>query len=508
MVTADGTVKILDFGLASLAPEVIADADAAEARGDLTAAGAIMGTPDFISPEQAEDARKADIRSDIYSLGATLYYLLSGRVPFAEGSVMQKLKRHAESDPEPLSTVRLDVPADLERVIMKMMAKDPDERFQTPEKLAEALKPFSQPTEPQSVGPQSVELRKLVEPQTHAAPHRWMSRCLSRTAVAVWFVAAMFAALIYFLQTDYGLVRVEVSDPSLRVIINDQTITMNDEDGKSLKIRPGNQTLIVRKDDADFEFETDRFQIRRGDEVAFKVEMLVGEIVVQKDDERFYSKTLSDNIEMRQILDRMVKAYAECKSYFDSGVIKFVSFQHAGSREATVDYSFTTAFVHPDRFRFEIKDEDHRLLISANGQDIQTWWDVEPGIQKPESMELAMAQAMGFSGGDASRIPALLMPHQFEFSGGLELLNPKRIEDSQLQNVECFRLEYNFRDEQFTLWIDKQSYLIRRIDERINLDSIRIERTTTCDPTIDGEITDEMLEFDPPDEDLDQLQGD
>jgi serine/threonine protein kinase len=83
MVTANGTVKILDFGLASLAPEAIADADTVEARGDLTAAGAIMGTPDFISPEQAEDARQADIRSDIYSLGATFYFLLSGRPPFA-----------------------------------------------------------------------------------------------------------------------------------------------------------------------------------------------------------------------------------------------------------------------------------------------------------------------------------------------------------------------------------------------------------------------------------------
>lgn len=65
MVTTDGTVKILDFGLASLAPEALSEAETVAARSDLTAAGAIMGTPDFISPEQAEDARQADIRSDI-----------------------------------------------------------------------------------------------------------------------------------------------------------------------------------------------------------------------------------------------------------------------------------------------------------------------------------------------------------------------------------------------------------------------------------------------------------
>jgi hypothetical protein len=277
-----------------------------------------------------------------------LYYLLSAQPPFAEGSVMHKLKSHAQSDPEPLSTVRLDVPADLADVITRMMAKDPDERFQTPEELAEALKPFSQSAEP----------REIVEPPTQAEPRRWKPTFLSLTAVAVLFVAAIIAGLIYFLQTDYGVVRVEVTDPSLQVTINDQTITMKDEDGKELKIRPGKQTLIVRKEDADFEFETDRFQIRRGDKIAFQVEMLRGEIVVCKDGERFHSKALSDDVEVRQILDRMEKAYAECKSYRDSGLIKLVTGLDTVSRDAPVEYSFTTAFVRPDRFRCEIKTEE------------------------------------------------------------------------------------------------------------------------------------------------------
>lgn len=126
MVTADGTVKILDFGLASLAPEAFSNADTVEARSDLTAAGAIIGTPDFISPEQADDARQADIRSDIYSLGMTFYFLLSGRPPFADGSVMHKLKRQAQAEPEPLESLRDDIPADLAAVISRMIAKDPE----------------------------------------------------------------------------------------------------------------------------------------------------------------------------------------------------------------------------------------------------------------------------------------------------------------------------------------------------------------------------------------------
>ena len=154
MVTTDGTVKILDFGLASLAPEANPASDAVAARSDLTAAGAIMGTPDFISPEQANDARQVDIRSDIYSLGATLYYLLSGRVPFDDGSVMHKLRSHAQVEPAPLNSVRDDVPEELVAIASKMMAKDPDERYFTPKEVAEALESFLRTWQPDGANSQ------------------------------------------------------------------------------------------------------------------------------------------------------------------------------------------------------------------------------------------------------------------------------------------------------------------------------------------------------------------
>ncbi|MEM7559412.1 MAG: serine/threonine-protein kinase, partial [Planctomycetota bacterium] len=107
MVTKDNTIKILDFGLASLAPQTSpSEAISEDADGKLTIAGSVMGTPDFISPEQAEDARKVDGRSDIYSLGMTLYFLLAGRRPFENGSALDKLKLHAEAEPTPLSELR------------------------------------------------------------------------------------------------------------------------------------------------------------------------------------------------------------------------------------------------------------------------------------------------------------------------------------------------------------------------------------------------------------------
>ena len=148
MVTRDGIIKILDFGLASLTPEAVSNTDAVEARSDLTVAGTIMGTPDFISPEQANDARKVDIRSDIYSLGVTLYYLLAGRVPFDDGSVMHKLNSHAQVEPAPLNSVRDDMPQELAAIASRMMAKDPGERYLTPKEVAGALESFLRTWQP------------------------------------------------------------------------------------------------------------------------------------------------------------------------------------------------------------------------------------------------------------------------------------------------------------------------------------------------------------------------
>lgn len=148
MLCPDGTVKLLDLGLASLlaedhAPAGVPPADTPHASGSLTRLGGRgLGTPDFVAPEQAVDAKLADARSDIYSLGATLYFLLAGRPPFDEGDASRRVLGHMVGTPPPIRRLRPDVPAALVRVLERMMAKDPARRFQTPDEVAAALAPF------------------------------------------------------------------------------------------------------------------------------------------------------------------------------------------------------------------------------------------------------------------------------------------------------------------------------------------------------------------------------
>src|SRR4029077_642801 len=121
-------VKILDFGLARVA---IADPEPQLSAGEvLTRERAVFGTPEYMAPEQAKDSRLADIRSDIYSLGCTLYDLLAGGAPFPEGSAISKAISHIEQMPRPVEETRSEVPQDLAQVLRKMMAKDPAQRFQ------------------------------------------------------------------------------------------------------------------------------------------------------------------------------------------------------------------------------------------------------------------------------------------------------------------------------------------------------------------------------------------
>jgi serine/threonine-protein kinase len=134
----DGTVlvKVADFGLARL--------HRSAPHGTLMPRHekGFLGTPDFVSPEQARDLHAVDIRSDLYSLGCTLYFALTARRPFRGKTVLETIVQHLEKDPEPIEAVRPDVPPALRGVLRRMMAKEPGDRFQTPAELIAALAPL------------------------------------------------------------------------------------------------------------------------------------------------------------------------------------------------------------------------------------------------------------------------------------------------------------------------------------------------------------------------------
>jgi outer membrane lipoprotein-sorting protein len=207
----------------------------------------------------------------------------------------------------------------------------------------------------------------------------------------------------------------------------------------------------------------------------------------------------------QRILERIRDVYKRSHSYRDTGAVKTVFIKTSGNE--TVEKRFTTAFIRPDRFRFEYKERrdekrDSRYIVWCKGKDVQTWWDwdLEPLIEKDKSLRLALAGATGVSSGAAHNIPALLLPKKIGGRLLTDLTDVKRIGDMKLGKTECFRVEGEAGGSPTTLWIDRKSFVVRRIDEQQEFDSFRTERTTTYEPVIDGEIADGLLEFGAPEQ--------
>jgi serine/threonine protein kinase len=137
LVDRKGVVKILDMGLARFFHD---DKD------DLTKKykEPLIGTADYLAPEQALDSHAADIRADLYSLGATFYFVLTGKTPFPEGTAAQKLICHQTRLPKSIKQIRSEVPDGLVAVLDKMLVKRPADRYQTPAEVVQALAPWTQ----------------------------------------------------------------------------------------------------------------------------------------------------------------------------------------------------------------------------------------------------------------------------------------------------------------------------------------------------------------------------
>ncbi len=138
MLTTAGVVKLLDLGLARLQVDACSDTDG-------TASGQIVGSADYMAPEQGSNSRDTDARADVYALGCTLYFVLAGRPPFGDqrhSTFVKKIVAHASEDVPPIEQIRPDVPSGLTAVLNRMLAKSPANRCSTAAEVAESLTPF------------------------------------------------------------------------------------------------------------------------------------------------------------------------------------------------------------------------------------------------------------------------------------------------------------------------------------------------------------------------------
>lgn len=250
-------VKILDFGLASLATEAIVDDDKTtqsatidSQKSGLTQAGSLMGTPDYMAPEQGRDAHTADIRSDIYSLGCTLYALLTGKVPFPGGTAIDKVIAHSTLPPPAIGELRKDVPAALVKVLDTMMAKEPAERYQTPAEVARALAPLSR------VG-------------SGAAGRSRRPRPLVAAALAAIFTGiALVAGVVFYIVTDNGTIEIRTDDENIKILAEQNGKLVKILDPKSKQtwvLDTGEWTLKLGAPAHGFEIApADPFTLKRG----------------------------------------------------------------------------------------------------------------------------------------------------------------------------------------------------------------------------------------------------
>ncbi len=177
LVTPDGLVKVVDFGLARLARE--------QPAGEPSGPCAVVGTPDYLAPEQARDAHRADVRADVYSLGCTLYHLLAGHPPFPGGSALQKLLAHQQRQAPPIREMRPDVPAGLEAVLERMLASDPADRYPTAGAVADALAPLC--------GLTSTPVGAAGKKRSRSLGRGWLLAAVSAVVLGAAGVTALFA---------------------------------------------------------------------------------------------------------------------------------------------------------------------------------------------------------------------------------------------------------------------------------------------------------------------------
>lgn len=289
LLDTEGTVKILDMGLARL------ESTDAAGQAELTGSGAVMGTIDYMAPEQALSTKHADARADIYSLGCTLYYLLSGKPVYEGETLMARLLAHREQPIPSLRAVQPSVPPQLEAIFCKMMAKKIEDRYQT---MAEVVADLERCASGQTVRPQSPGVNidedvltflkdiplhpphtthkpkptKKTAQEKKPEPAKLDKKKLAFIAAGVLGVFVLLGIIIT-MRTKQGTLIVEINQPDavVQVLSEHGKVEITQPGGKgkiSIAVDPGKHRLKVEKEG--FQFFAQDFSMESGGKTLIK----------------------------------------------------------------------------------------------------------------------------------------------------------------------------------------------------------------------------------------------
>jgi WD40 repeat protein len=404
MLTPDGRVKTLDFGLARFASE------AAPAAG-LTGTGLVLGTVDYIAPEQADSPHQADIRSDIYSLGCTLYHLLAGQPPFPTGTPVQKLRAHLEKQPRPLAGLRDDLPEGLMPVLERMMAKDPRQRYQTPDEVARALQPFttasrvgrapgSRPHAP------AFDVSRTAVLEKSSVRGRRRRRAVATAAVAFIVLAGLLGVAVYRIATDKGELVIQTDNDDVEVVVRkggEVVKIMDSKSGKHVTLNSGDYELALKGGHEGLRLSPGKMTIKRGETVLATIERVqkpvpadtVGEarqflghtnfvqgVVFFRDGRRFASCGCDGTVRIWEVATGKELARLQGHNHPDIDCLALSPDQRhllSGGFDHTLRlWDINTgkqlhSFAHPDRVGSVAFTPDGRWALSGSGPTVRLW---------------------------------------------------------------------------------------------------------------------------------------